>query len=299
MQIHSVPEKFQPHFVSTYPSYSSGKNIEEIVFDILKEKQNDIETQYIYLPIFWTSYYILHNYVENIDEICDYLQTLDKSKKYFTIVQSDSGILVKNYNIDLTIFTAGGGGLNYKSSIIDVNFHGLNRSIFVGNKGTYDIPLICNPEFSNVELNRDIFCSFMGRFDTHPCRMRMKDVLQNISNIKMYNSHGYEEYKNIISRSVFTLTPRGFGYTSFRLYEAILGGSIPIYIWDNAISLPFSEEIKWDEFCVIVHNNDIEDIPSILNNIDVLKMQQKLKEVRHFFIFENIIKYIISKISTP
>ena len=136
----------------------------------------------------------------------------------------------------------------------------------------------------------------MGRFDTHKCRIDMKNALSNNSNFVFYDSVNFEEYKNIINKSVFTLAPRGFGYTSFRIYEAILGNSIPIYIWDDKKVLPYSDELNWDDFCVVINTNQINELPNILKNIDIHKMQNKLSEVKSLFTFENIENYILRKI---
>ena len=120
----------------------------------------------------------------------------------------------------------------------------------------------------------------------------MRNTLHADARFLFYNSVDYENYKNIISRSIFTLAPRGFGYTSFRLFEAILGGSIPIYIWDSKIILPYSDELDWNEFCIIINSNDVGNLPNILKNVDIPKMQNKLETVKHFFTFDKITEYI-------
>lgn len=300
MIIQSVPEKFQPNYVSTYPCYSSGKNMEEIIFEMLKEeqKQNDIKTEYIYLPIFWTSYYVTHNYIENIDELYEFLETLDKTKKYFTIVQAAFGIFVKNYNLNITVFTAGGGGLNIHNADMmhEIHYYGMRRMIFYGNKGTYDIPLMCLPQFPELQVSKDIFCSFMGRFDTHKCRMDMKHIISNNEKYKLFESVNYDIYKDIVNRSIFTLAPRGFGYTSFRLIEAIIANSIPIYVWDDKITLPFSDELDWSQFCVIININELNNLDKILSNINIQDMQNNLFKVKQLFTIENTVEYIIRKL---
>lgn len=43
----------------------------------------------------------------------------------------------------------------------------------------------------------------------------------------------------VIERSNFTLAPRGHGSSSFRMYEALQLGSIPIYIWQYDPLIPF------------------------------------------------------------
>ena len=61
MLIVDVPSNFQPKYISNYPSYSSGKNMEEICYDFFSTHKDTIDSDYIYLPIFWTSYYVINN----------------------------------------------------------------------------------------------------------------------------------------------------------------------------------------------------------------------------------------------
>ena len=43
---------------------------------------------------------------------------------------------------------------------------------------------MCKPLFPSIKTNKDIFCSFMGRFDTHYCRINMFNILNTNRNIK-------------------------------------------------------------------------------------------------------------------
>ena len=298
MLIENVPAVFQPSYKSDYPGYSSGKNIEEICYDYFSKECNNIKTNLVYLPVFWTSYYVINNYGENIDPLYEWLHKLDKTKKYFTIVQYASGIYIKEPIRNLTVFSAGGGGLNIKSNWVGIEgFYNLRRHLFYGNAGDYTIPLICLPSFPYLNQERNIFCSFMGRFDTHKCRKDMHRLFKNNTNFTFYNSVGFEEYKNILNRSTFTLAPRGYGYTSFRIYEAILAESIPIYIWEDKKILPFEDILNWEEFSIVIHANDMNQLPDILDKCNIKNMQSKLREVKQYFHFEYIFEYIINKIS--
>jgi len=218
MRIQNVPNTFQPKYTSTYPGYSAGKNMEEIFYDyyINTHTTTSVQSSYVYLPVFWTSYYISHGYGQHIDELYDWLDTLDKTKKYFTIVQNASGIYVKNFDLQLTVFSAGGGGLNINNhqTVHEIHFHGFTRSCFFGVKGDYDIPLLCLPSLPMNNITRDIFCSFMGRYDTHKCRMDMKHILSPVIYNNKYQymeSSDHKTYCNILNRSIFTLAPRGYG----------------------------------------------------------------------------------------
>lgn len=298
MIIESVPSIFQPNYTSSYPSYSSGKNMEEVFYGFFLKEHENIQTDMVYLPVFWTSYYVTNGYGERIEPLYDWLDKLDKNKKYFTIVQYASGIYIKNSIPNLTVYSAGGGGLNFKSSSVKVeSFYNLTRHIFYGNTADHTIPLICSPTFPCLNLERNIFCSFMGRFDTHKCRFGMNEVLKDDNRIVFYESVGYHAYKHILNTSIFTLAPRGYGYTSFRIYEAILAESIPIYIWEDKKVLPFEDILNWDEFSIVIHEDEIKNLPNLLQNCNIPEMQIKLKEVKHYFTFEGTFDYIRKKIT--
>jgi hypothetical protein len=322
MLILNVPKQFQPNYKSNYPEYSNGLNMEEVFYKFFLNNRNKIKTDLIYLPIFWTSYYIINDYGKNILPLLQYLKTLDLSRKYFTIVQFASGIYITNdINLNIKVFSAGGGGLNKilleKSLIIDkstgpIKMFTTNKQtvkinkiceksdhgkiIFNGKKGDVDIPLICLPSFPFLNITKDIFCSFMGRYDTHSCRLKMWESLKSIQNFKFFNSVNFNQYCNIINRSIFTLAPRGYGYTSFRIYEAILGESIPIYIWEDKKVLPFNDEINYEDFCIIIHSSEVNKLPSLLKNINIDEKRENLKKIKYKFTIEGMVDYIVKKL---
>ena len=296
MRIIETPPEFQPKYVSDYPPYSSGKNTEEILFELLKNDAANIETEYIYIPIFWTSIYTMRNHNGSFDDLYDWLDTLDKTKKYFTIVQNDCGVFVRNFELNILVFSAGGGGLNIKNddTVKECYYNGLKRSIFSGNAGDYDIPLMCLPLLvGSSNYPRDIYCSFIGRYDTHWCRFKMAELLMNNTDYKFFESTTeIDAYKQILSRSVFTLAPRGFGYTSFRLFEAILSGSIPIYVWEEKCALPFIDVLDWSKFAIVININDVDNLPIMLKSVDIQEMQENLKNVKKYFNYEYMAEYI-------
>jgi hypothetical protein len=302
MKILEVPKKFQPKYKANYPPYSNGFNMEEMFCSLFTRNKDNIQTDYIYIPIFWTSFYILRQYGQNIKDLLEYLDKLDKSKKYFTTVQYAGGIFMKKLNLNMVVFAGGGGGMNLKSQAyrkVKI-LNNPNRVIFVGKKGDYDLPLICAPQLKAPEVPKTIFCSFMGRFDTHNCRLDMQKILRSDKRIKMVGPSNWNNYRDFLNQSEFALCPRGHGYTSFRLFEAMAMNCIPVYIWEEKKVLPFSDEIKWNEFCIIIHTKDMKKIPEMLNNISVEKKQQmveKIKEYNKMFTFEGSFEYIKRKMN--
>lgn len=299
MKIVEVPKEFQPDYFSTYPPYSSGKNTEEICYNLLINRSDEINTEYIYIPIFWTSIYTNRTHDGNFDDLYEWLEKLDKTKKYFTVIQNDCGVFVRNFDLNILTFSAGGGGLNIKNNLImnELTYYGVRRHIFVGNKGDYDIPLMCLPLLEQTSNNRDIYCSFIGRYDTHWCRFKMAEKLRSNSDFQFFETTtDIEAYKKVLSRSIFTLAPRGFGYTSFRLFEAILSESIPIYIWEDKCALPFTDVLDWPKFSIVININEIDNLENILKTVNIEDMQNNLKSVKKYFNYEYITEFIKEKI---
>jgi hypothetical protein len=67
--------------------------------------------------------------------------------------------------------------------------------------------------------------------------------------------------------SVFALCPRGYGPTSFRLYEAMQMGCVPVYITDQAW-LPFKDEILWDQTAVLCGIDEVAGLPERLYKME-------------------------------
>ena len=98
------------------------------------------------------------------------------------------------------------------------------------------LPLVCTPhEFKFPEIIvKDIFISFVGTI-TDPIREEMLGIMPK-DNPHFYcstNPHSLEDYCRILARSKYVLCPRGKGYSSFRICEALQYGAIPVYIWDE------------------------------------------------------------------
>ena len=105
----------------------------------------------------------------------------------------------------------------------------------------------------------------------------------NISNEKV------DLFKRIAEQSIFSLCPRGYGATSYRLYEAMQLGSIPAYVSDKHL-LPWSDELDWNSFCIVRNENQITQIYDELTNFSgstAFEMQSKLLKVwKEYFSIE-------------
>jgi len=264
-----VPEQFRPHIRVDYPP-NNHLIFEEWFFKVFG---NSEQLEREYLPIFWTSYYVNHNYGQDrrkIAELQSFIDSLDTSKKYFTIVQYDDGILNDMSKIDCKVFGSGGGHWDYP------------------------LPLICQPHPYSFTTQRDIFCNFMGAL-THPVRKQLLPHIKKAGYLVNTFSIPIQDYCMNLSRSVFTLAPRGYGVTSFRLMEAVQFGSIPVYISDKPM-FPHREHF---DYGVFIEPEQVKNIDKILHDItpeEIAYKQKRLKEVWEMFTYEGCKNRILSAI---
>jgi len=84
------------------------------------------------------------------------------------------------------------------------------------------------------------------------------------------------EYKDNMLQSDMVLCVRGAGNFSYRLYECLSMGRVPVII-DTDISLPCSDVIDWSRFIVTDVNNVCSDIINFwanMSNDDYINLQQ-------------------------
>jgi hypothetical protein len=74
-----------------------------------------------------------------------------------------------------------------------------------------------------------------------------------------------------LSKSKFGFAPRGLGSNSFRLYECLMVGTIPIST--DVIEYPFSDEVDWDSFTVRGSLDNIDELIKKSKEIDYHKFR--------------------------
>jgi hypothetical protein len=271
---------FRPKINITYPA-DNHTIFEEYFFSKFDDKCIDAER--IYIPVSWTSLYVNRDFGRgNIADLQEYLDTLDRSKKYFTIVQYDDNILNDLKDLDILIFAQGGHG-KYKDRC-------------------YPIPLNCMPN-SHVKQShtKDIFCSFIGSIrGRHKIREKMQSMLLNDGKYFISEAQGYEKFHDVMNRSMFALCPRGYGQTSFRICEALQCGSIPVYVHDDPL-IPFYNVCPFEEYGVLIPEERINSIDEILCKISEEKRHQMVQKgsdvYRNFYDYDGCYQQVIRKLS--
>jgi hypothetical protein len=148
-----------------------------------------------------------------------------------------------------------------------------------------------------------MLCSFVGTI-THTVRQTMVEKFNSNPNFTMNVKNGWstdipknnqDSFIELTVNSKFSLAPRGYGRSSFRFFEIYKLGTIPIYIWDDIEWLPYKELIDYSKICVSIHVSKIDELETMLNNIDEEKynnMWLEYEKIKNMFELEYMSSYI-------
>lgn len=269
-----------------YPAYSNML-IEPFFYNFFTQNINDfLIKDRTYIPIFFTSIYIEN---QNIN-VQEYINALDPNGKYFTIIQHDDSIR-ETLPKDTLIFGCAKDYRNYKTIPIPL----IGESIPNKLKEPY------------IDDEKEYLASFVGTI-THPMRQKIWNYHSNNNEFYFDTPRSWANYISdndtnrfieISMKSKFMLCPRGYSATSFRQYEAMQLDTIPVIISDS-FWLPWQDELKWDDFCVIIEPEQIPDLYNILSGISEkqkTQMKNKIKEIyTDYFSLEGVCKNILARL---
>ena len=122
--------------------------------------------------------------------------------------------------------------------------------------------------------------SFVGNANNHPVRQKVcklpskRSFLKDSSLDQRQQDDGATAenrdrgllYRDVLAQSKFILCPRGVGVSSWRLFETMRAGRIPVILSDDWIQ-PIGP--KWDDFAVFVKERDVMDTPKTLETREV------------------------------
>lgn len=272
----------------TYPPFKNGYYLEEFFLNYMqKNKLNYDKNGRMYIPVLWTNFQIEGWFQEKKtcmqEKFDEFIHNNPCENGYFTVVQYDDGPL-----------------LNLPQNTI----------VYGACSGNNPIPLIYEDvtnTLSNIQRKKysekTILCSFVGTI-THIVRQIMIETLFSknnfIINIKNEWStnipkNNQDSFIDVTVNSKFALAPRGYGRSSFRFFEIYKLGTIPIYIWDDIEWLPYKEIIDYSKICISIHVTKINELETMLLNIDEEKynnMWLEYEKVRHMFELDYLSSYI-------
>jgi len=275
-----VFEPFRKDSGIVYPPFSQGY-YEKYFYNFMKAHPKWINR---YIPVFWTENQIPALTREMHETRQAAINMLTKDLLYFTVVQHDDGIMATR----------------------------LPKTVVFGLGGVGHIPLPLtyeNPELFKEFRDRPktLFCSFVGSL-THPCRIQAIKQLHNKPNVVLKAQAWAEKvpeenqkaFLDITSRSRFTLAPRGYGKSSFRMYEAFNLKSVPVYVYDDPW-LPYTEILDWKKMAVLVHISELPTLYETLLKItdrDVEDMLAYYDQHKELFTYQGMSEYVLRKMET-
>lgn len=252
MKIHllPVPERLRPSTQPfRYPRHNQDYGVEQDFYDYLAANRplltdDPREADWHYLPVFWTRWHLNHDYGKHGQEELQQAVSgiLQDDAKTFTICQYDDGPMAD-----------------------------LGRTVqFLASRKTgqgRDIPLLASPHRRPFWTpSKRYLASFVGRISTHPVRPRMAEALNGRRDVLIYDGDrgpGFFVRKTL--GSYLALAPRGYGGSSFRFFEALQLGVVPILIGDLD-TRPLKRSIDWDSCSFYV--SDPAKLPSLIDSLD-------------------------------
>ena len=264
--------------VGPYPLYHSGPTFEEWILGRFQDKE--VCGRKI-LPVLWANIYNQRGGYNRIG-LQNAIDRIAKPSN-FTVSTHDDAIRERLPKGTVNFV---GGGNAYKP-------------------GDYIIPLLVSPipQADKVGHCKSFLASFVGS-QTHPIRARMEaifsgqpdTVIDMLPTVRQAQTQDRTKaFTRITSASWFCLCPRGYGPTSYRLYEALQLGSVPVIIYDN-LFLPYTCDLDWEAFAVLCHESELHLLPDKLMSIPPRHRTRMIAEARdiysNYFTFEAVESFI-------
>ena len=84
------------------------------------------------------------------------------------------------------------------------------------------------------------------------------------------------DWQKLVAHTMFNMAPRGFGRTSFRLYEIIQIGRLPIYMYDDLPWIPYKgTNISIENFAFLVNHSNLNIVAK-----EVARMRANSQELQ-------------------
>lgn len=160
-----------------------------------------------------------------------------------------------------------------------------NRSVIKSNERI--MPAFCESfDFIEPEISKKSI-SFCGNVDSFRKEIFLQIEKNSLLDTNFIFRQGFwapeikdkkiarKEFVENIQNSLFVLCMRGAGNFSYRLYETLSCGRIPIIINSN-LKLPLQKYLNWNEFSIIIEKEEIRFldlvIEEFLKNKDIIEL---------------------------
>jgi hypothetical protein len=250
----------------------SGPWLENVFYKAWRSQKPT--TSRIFIPVAWTDAMHVNSLKLHMQQL---INQLSPRFKYFTVVQAGRGfqhpklgLHVPSY-LDILFFMAGGDSPPLRT-----------------------VPVfLLKEELHPLGLSKSISVSSQCDMGNHAVRRALHEQY-NSSYLFLKQS---DDWRIVTESSNFSFCPRGFGPTSFRLYETLQVGTIPVYVWEEQKWLAFEDLIDWNKIAIIIESRDISQIASKIAEANVEGMQAAIAKYRHMFTYDFTIGYIFQRLA--
>ncbi|WP_209125434.1 exostosin family protein [Alkalihalobacillus sp. BA299] len=273
-----VPDRLQPLRLATkkYPIHNEDYHIEEDFFKYLIKEDNllvtnPIDADWHYLPVFWTrwvSYGLKRDRLKKLKQDID--QIIINDSKTFTVCHHKDAPFV---SLDKTlIFTT------------------------TRKQNTIDVPLLSSPhQLPKLVPPKNYLASFIGSISTHRVRLEMFMKLKHRNDIFLYNGNkGTPFFVNKLLESYISLCPRGIGVNSYRFFESMQMGVVPLIIGD-VDTRPFKKYIEWERVSFYLPSvHQLNEVLDSVNKKELLQMGREASMIwKEKLQYQKWCKYVI------
>lgn len=270
----------EPRQKFLYPPHNEDYGVEQDFHVYLMKSglltNNKDEADWHYLPVYWTRWHLNHDYGrEGREELQGQVdKALLADQRTFTICQYDDGPLVSL-----------GDTVQFLAS------RKTDRGI--------DIPLLSSPHrLPFLRVKKRYRASFVGRVDTHEIRKKMQNEVGSRGDVLFIDGNrGSKFFVRSTLQSHVALSPRGYGGSSFRTFEAMQLGVAPLIVGDRD-TRPFRRFIPWETFTFFT--SDPAAIGRILDDVadeEALLMGKRCAEVwRDHLAFQKWCPYVLREL---
>lgn len=159
------------------------------------------------------------------------------------------------------------------------------------------IPLMTLPhQLPTVLSDKRYLTNFVGSFGTHPIRKQMAEVLKDRIDIKIIqNKKGEGLFVDTILQSYSTLCPRGTALGSYRFYETMQLGVVPIMISDVDFR-PFPDKVDWN-ICSYYFDS-VDKLPEFFKTTPYGELESKGVNAKYVWerLFEMWPEYVLEEL---
>ena len=142
--------------------------------------------------------------------------------------------------------------------------------------GNVAIPAHIKRQRPLTNFTNEIRLSFVGSERSFSRNILLPKIKKNLPGFVSYLNPDWTE---IVRKSVLNLAPRGAGVATFRFFELIELGAVPVVAWYKRRWLPYWGKLDYSKFAFVFSYDDYEKIIDLAKTIPIEKVNEMRKNI--------------------